>query len=87
MLGVTLAMGAAVMVWMPRIDTVEQAIALGVFMGVQNGIEMIIGSVVWAQFFGSRHMGSIAGLGTTLCVPASALGPMPFGIARDLLGK
>ena len=87
MLGVTLAMGAAVMVWMPRIDTVEQAIALGVFMGVQNGIEMIIGSVVWAQFFGRRHMGSIAGLGTTLCVAASALGPMPFGIARDLLGN
>ena len=87
MLGLTLAMGAAVMVWMPRIDSVEEAIALGVLMGVQNGIEMIIGSVVWAQFFGRRNMGSIAGLGTTLCVGASALGPMPFGIARDLLGN
>ncbi|MCB0126282.1 MAG: hypothetical protein KDE58_28690, partial [Caldilineaceae bacterium] len=41
----------------------------------------------WAKYYGRRHLGSITGVTTTVTVGASALGPMPMGIARDLLGS
>jgi hypothetical protein len=42
--------------------------------------------VIFANYYGRRHLGAIAGFSSTLLVAASALGPMPFGIARDLMG-
>ena len=44
-------------------------------------------SVIWAKYFGRRHLGSITGISYTVLTVASALGPMPMGIARDLLGS
>lgn len=51
-----------------------------------TGQIMIVGSVVWAKYFGRLQLDSITGVSLTLGVAGSALGPMPFGIARDLLG-
>ena len=87
MLALTLVLLAAVLVLAPTISSTEMALGFGILMGVQTGIEMLISSVVWAQYFGRQHLGSIAGLASTILVGASALGPMPFGIARDLLGN
>jgi sugar phosphate permease len=87
MLALALLIEAVVLVMAPMLSSVEMALGFGVLMGVQGGIEMIIASVVWPQYFGRLHMGSITGLASTLQVGASALGPMPFGIARDLVGS
>jgi MFS transporter, OFA family, oxalate/formate antiporter len=71
----------------PALDSLGMAYFFGVCMGVQGGLEMIVSSVIFANFFGRRHLGSIAGFASTLLVAASALGPMPIGVARDLLGS
>ncbi len=71
----------------PFLRSVELAYAYGLLMGVRGGLQMIVGNVVWAKYFGRLHLGSITGLTATLLVGSSALGPMPFGIARDLLGS
>lgn len=87
LLAVALVLMATTLVLAPRLSGVEMALGFGMLMGVHNGIEMIVSSVVWPQFFGRRHMGAITGLASTILVGASALGPMPFGIARDLMGS
>ena len=63
------------------------AIAFGVVLGATQGLSRSVGGVVWAQYFGRRHLGSIAGLAQTIGVLGAALGPLPLGIARDVLGS
>jgi len=76
-----------ILVWAPALSSLNMAYLFGFFMGMQGGLEMIVSSVIFANYFGRRHLGSIAGFAATLLVAASALGPMPIGIARDLLGN
>ena len=41
-----------------------------------------------AQLFrGRKHLGAITGVSGLMGVAGSALGPMPMGLARDLLGS
>ena len=63
------------------------ALVFGVVLGVSSGLIRILGSVVWAMYFGRRHLGSITGFTTMITIAGSALGPMPLGIIRDLLGS
>ena len=86
LLAVSLGMMSLVLVLAPSLSSLEMAYFFGFCMGVQGGLEMIVSSVVFANFFGRRHLGSIAGFASTLLVGASALGPMPIGVARDLMG-
>ena len=63
------------------------ALVFGVVLGISSGLIRILGSVVWAMYFGRRHLGSITGLTSMITITGSALGPMPLGIGRDLLGS
>ena len=63
------------------------AMAFGVILGATTGLQRTVSTVAWAKYYGRRHLGSITGVTTTVTVGASALGPMPMGIARDLLGS
>ena len=63
------------------------ALVFGVVLGVSSGLIRILGSVVWAMYFGRHHLGSITGFTTMVTIIGSALGPMPLGIGRDLLGS
>ena len=83
----SLFLNALILVMAATLSSPEMAYGFGVVMGLQGGIEMLVLSVVYANYFGRRHLGSIAGLAATLGVAGSALGPMPLGIARDLLGS
>jgi sugar phosphate permease len=65
---------------------VEMAFVYGVILGATLGLQLLVSSVIWAMYFGRRHLGSITGATTTIMVVGSALGPMPLGVARDLLG-
>lgn len=62
------------------------ALAFGVIRGMFAGFEAITGSVVWANYFGRQHLGSIRGVTMTVTVVASALGPILFGVAYDVFG-
>ena len=63
------------------------ALVFGVVLGVSSGLIRILGGVVWAMYFGRRHLGRITGFATMITITGSALGPMPLGIGRDLLGS
>ena len=63
------------------------ALLFGVVLGISSGLIRILGSVVWAMYFGRLHLGSITGFTTMVTITGSALGPMPLGIGRDLLGS
>ena len=65
----------------------ELALVFGIVLGISSGLIRILGSVVWAMYFGRRHLGSITGLTSMITITGSALGPMPLGIGRDLLGS
>ena len=62
-------------------------LVFGVVLGVSSGLIRILGGVVWAMYFGRRHLGRITGFTTMITITGSALGPMPLGIGRDLLGS
>ena len=63
------------------------ALVFGVVLGVSSGLIRILGSVVWAMYFGRHHLGSITGFTSMITITGSALGPMPLGIGRDILGS
>ena len=63
------------------------AVLFGIILGITFGLMRTIHVVAWAKYYGRLHLGSITGVTSTVTVAASALGPMPMGIARDLLGS
>lgn len=78
----------ALSLWMAQfLQGVELALFYGVILGATSGLVRAVSSVVWAQFFGRRHLGSVQGTASTMLVAGSALGPMPLGIARDFFGS
>ncbi|WP_102336386.1 MFS transporter [Salimicrobium jeotgali] len=62
------------------------AFSFAVVWGAVNGFERIALNIVWPNYFGRTHLGSIKGLAQTVMVIGSALGPLPFGIFYDLFG-
>ena len=87
LLALALMFEALILTMAPALSSLSMAYGFGVCMGIQGGLEMLVASVVYANYFGRRHLGSIAGLASTLLVASSALGPMPIGVARDLMGS
>ncbi|SFK36297.1 Predicted arabinose efflux permease, MFS family [Halobacillus dabanensis] len=67
-------------------DTWWMAVVFGVFWGFVNGFERIVLNIVWPNYFGREHLGSIKGLAQTVMVVGSALGPLPFGLFFDWFG-
>ena len=82
-----LLLNAIVLVMAPRLSSVGVGLLFGVIMGAGSGLEQTVSGVIWAKYFGRLHLGSITGVVATLLVAASALGPMPMGVARDLMGS
>ena len=87
LLATALAFQALTLVMAQFLRSTGMGFAYGVVLGTATGLVGMAASVIWAQYFGRRHLGSIAGVASTLTVVGSALGPMPLGIARDLLGS
>ena len=63
------------------------AIVFGIMLGILFGLMRTVHVVAWAKYYGRRHLGSITGVTSTVTAAASALGPMPMGIAREMLGS
>lgn len=87
LLAMALILDAVVLVSVTRLTTETAAWVFGLGWGVQNGLEMLVMGVIFANYFGRQHLGAIAGFASTLLVASSALGPMPIGVARDMLGS
>ncbi len=58
----------------------------GIMHGAFSAFEKVSTNVLWPNYFGRNHLGSIRGIATTAMVIGSALGPLPFGASYDLFG-
>lgn len=77
----------AICLWMVQFLTgVEVAFLYGMVLGATSGLSRIVSSVIWADYFGRRHLGAITGLATPIGVAGTAFGPLLFGVGRDVMG-
>lgn len=61
--------------------------AYSAMLGLHGGIIRSAGSIVWINYFGRKHQGSIQGYSMSAMVLAAALGPLPLALCRDYLGN
>lgn len=59
------------------------ALALGVF-SIGQGLQATLASSFWAEFFGTRHIGSIKAVSGAIMVFGSAIGPGISGVLIDM---
>ncbi|MGB0386570.1 MAG: MFS transporter [Ardenticatenaceae bacterium] len=59
----------------------------GVMIGLTSGLAGTIQSVIWANYYGRQNLGVISGVTATIGSAASGLGPLWFGVGRDLAGS
>ncbi len=52
-------------------------------IGISNGLANLLGSSIWAEIYGVKHLGSIKALTTALMVFATAFGTALFGVLID----
>jgi MFS family permease len=78
---------AVAMVWL-LVSSGVPALALlySAWRGASSGLWMVAADVAWPAYFGRRHLGSIRSVGFAVGTVGAALGPLPFGLAYDLLG-
>ena len=87
LLATALAGQTAALLLATNLTSFGAALVYGGILGVTDGLTRTVNSVIWASYFGRLHLGSITGVTTTVVIFGSALGPMPFGIARDVMGS
>jgi len=69
-------------------STTEKAsILYAVIFGINNAISMTMFGYIWPRYFGRRHAGSIQGVGQMVGVFGASFGPLPVGLAIDLIGN
>tara|TARA_B100000029_G_scaffold405381_1_gene405722 strand:- start:398 stop:1288 length:891 start_codon:yes stop_codon:yes gene_type:complete len=52
-------------------------------IGISNGLANLLGSSIWAEIYGVKHIGAIKALTTALMVFATAFGTALFGVLID----
>ena len=82
-----LVIQAVTLIMAQSLTSVALALAYGAALGVLFGMMRTVSAVVWPAYYGRRYLGSITGVTATIMIAGSALGPLPMGVARDLLGS
>jgi MFS family permease len=67
-------------------DSVQMAVAYGILTGITMAFQIIVSGVIWPDYYGRQHLGSIRGVTMMAGVIGSALGPLPYGYAYDIFG-
>ncbi len=86
-MALALAVGALHLVLVTLATSVPMAVLLGMVHGAMVAFLTVGGGLIWPHYFGRRYLAGIRGMVTAGMVVGSALGPLPFGIARDHLGS
>merc|ERR1719491_1257972 len=60
---------------------------VAVLMGSSGSFCSNVRSTVYAEYYGRKNLGAVQSVASSLTVFGSAIGPFPFGIARDLTGS
>ncbi len=84
---ITMSLGTlcAALFSMGMVDDLFTAILYAVVFGINNAFNMTLFGYLWPRYFGRRHIGSIQGTGQMIGVIGASIGPIPLGIAFDLL--
>jgi sugar phosphate permease len=77
----------ATLLWTFVISTPWQAYVYGALLGACGGFLITTMAVIWPNYYGRQHLGSIRGVTTASMVVFAALGPLPFGRVFDLTGS
>ncbi|WP_147126541.1 MFS transporter [Shimia ponticola] len=64
-------------------DAIPGALLGMILMGLSSGMNATLPGAFWAEYFGTRHLGSIKALATAIMVLGSALGPGITGVLID----
>ncbi len=83
--GALVVMSAA-LVAVTLVSDLASALAYAVVFGLNNAGTMTLYGYLWPRYFGRRHLGSVQGAGQMIAIVGAALGPLPLGIAFDLVG-
>jgi len=65
-------------------ETLTAAAVSFVFFGIGTGLQATVITTFWAEFFGTRHIGAIKAVSTSVMVFGSAIGPGITGALIDL---
>ena len=84
---ITMSLGTlcAALFSMGMVGDLFTAILYAVVFGINNAFNMTLFGYLWPRYFGRRHIGSIQGTGQMIGVIGASIGPIPLGIAFDLL--
>ncbi len=82
-----LSITAASLVGVTLVTDAATSVAYAVLFGLNNAFSMTLFGYIWPRYFGRRHIGSIQGVGQMIGVVGASLGPLPVGLAFDLLGS
>ncbi len=69
---------------------IHSPLTASIFMivyGFSVNIQGVTIGVIWAKYFGRKHLGSIRGAATVFGVIGSAFGPVPFALSYDYTGS
>ena len=58
-----------------------------VIFGMTNGVTQTLMGVIWANYFGRANLGAISGVTFFFGAASSGLGPLWYGVGRDLMGS
>ncbi|GAA4720334.1 MFS transporter [Brevibacillus fulvus] len=86
MFGLTLLLNIAAPLLLIFAHSDAMVFCFAIAWGVAQGFMNIPLNVVWPNYFGRKHLGSINSVTTAATVIGSALGPIPFGWVYDYLG-
>ncbi|MDV2583392.1 MFS transporter [Alkalibacillus haloalkaliphilus] len=85
-LSITFVIHIVAIIWLWQTQSATAFIIYGVIWGIAHGFERITLNIVWPNYFGRQHLGSIKSIAQSVMVVGSALGPLPFGFFYDWLG-
>jgi sugar phosphate permease len=67
-------------------DSIQMAMIYGALTGITMAFQIMVSGVIWPDYYGRHHLGSIRGITMMAGVVGSALGPLPYGYAYDIFG-
>ena len=74
----------ASMAWTFLIQDLWHAAIYGIFTGMTQGLIYTTMIVIFPNYFGRKHLGTIMGVATIGMVVSSGLGPLPFGALYEI---
>ena len=83
--GLGLLVTASSLVAISLASNVVGAVFYALLFGLNNAFSMTMFGYLWPRYFGRLHLGSIQGTGQLIGVVGASLGPLPVGLAFDLV--